>query len=202
MTKRRLTIRPMRAADLSQVLSIEETVFPEDPWPRSAFSRQLDNPLAQFIVMTSGRVLTNEQTDATRDKVIGYAGTWIIVDEAHLMNIAVTPQFQGQGLGEFLLLHVLDSMRGLGAATCTLEVRPSNTRAQSLYRRLGFHVEGRRKRYYVDNGEDALIMTTENLATLQPLYRQRFEAICRRLSKTYEPASPLKKFSLDKDSYL
>ncbi|MEZ4769022.1 MAG: ribosomal protein S18-alanine N-acetyltransferase [Caldilineales bacterium] len=174
----------MRETDLAQVLSIEERVFPEDPWPRSAFSRQLDNPLAQFIVMTLGEVPKGDAPDTPRDKVIGYAGTWIIVDEAHLMNIAVAPQFQGHGLGEFLLLHVLDSMRRLGAATCTLEVRPSNTRAQSLYRRLGFHVEGRRRRYYVDNGEDALIMTTDNLATLQPLHRQRLEALCQRLGKT------------------
>ena len=110
----------------------------------------------------------------------------IIVDEAHLMNIAVAPSLQGQGLGELLLLDLLERVRGKGAVTCTLEVRPSNIRAQRLYKRLGFDVAGRRKHYYVDDGEDALIMTTDALATLQPLHRQRFETVCLRLSSTYD----------------
>ena len=185
MTQPKLTIRPMREHDLSQVLAIEETVFAENPWPHSAFSRQLDNPLAQFIVMTLNDGPERGARATSPGKVIGYAGTWLIVDEAHVMNIAVTPRYQGQGLGELLLLHVLDSIRALGAATCTLEVRPSNVRAQSLYQQLGFRVEGRRRHYYVDNGEDALIMTTADLATLQPLHQQRFESACVRLSKTY-----------------
>lgn len=176
----------MREADLAQVMAIEEAVFVGDPWPRSAFQRQLDNPLAQFLVIVVRDPLETRAARRPAGKVIGYAGTWIIVDEAHLMNIAVTPTFQRQGLGELLLLVVLDSMRALGAATCTLEVRPSNTRAQALYRRLGFHVEGRRRRYYLDNGEDALIMTTENLATLQPFHRQQYESVCLRLSQTYD----------------
>lgn len=176
----------MREADLPQVLAIEEAVFPGDPWPRSAFARQLDNPLAQFIVLTLHDGPEKAAMRGSPGKVLGYAGTWIIVDEAHLMNIAMTPRFQGQGLGELLLLYVLDSMRGLGAATCTLEVRPSNVRAQRLYKRLGFSVAGRRKRYYVEDGEDALIMTTENLATLQPLHRQQFDNVCLRLSQTYD----------------
>lgn len=176
----------MREHDLAQVLAIEETVFAENPWPHSAFSRQLDNPLAQFIVMTLNTRPEPGARAKSPDKVIGYAGTWLIVDEAHVMNIALAYQYQGQGLGELLLLHALDSMRALGAVTCTLEVRTSNVRAQSLYRQLGFHVAGRRRHYYADNDEDALIMTTETLATLQPLHRQRFASACGRLSKVYD----------------
>lgn len=186
MTYPTLTIRPMREADLSQVLAIEEAVFAGDPWPRSAFHRQLDNPLAQFIVLALHDTAVKAAMRGSPAKVLGYAGTWIIVDEAHLMNIAVTPPFQGQGLGELLLLVVLDNMRALGAATCTLEVRPSNIRAQALYKHLGFSVAGRRKRYYVDDGEDALIMTTEDLATLQPLHRQQYDSVCQRLSLTFD----------------
>lgn len=171
---------------MPQVLTIEEAVFAGDPWPRSAFYRQLTNPLAQFIVLALRDGPAKAAMRESPGKVLGYAGTWIIVDEAHLMNIAVTPAFQSKGLGELLLLYVLDSMRELGAATCTLEVRPSNVRAQHLYKRLGFSVTGRRKRYYVDDGEDALIMTTENLATLQPLHREQFESARLRLSQTYD----------------
>lgn len=169
----------MQEADVAQVMAIEETVFVGDPWPRSAFVRQLDNPLAQFLVLALAG------NSGAADQVLGYAGAWIIVDEAHLMNIAIEPGVQGQGLGEYLLLRVLSGARSAGATICTLEVRPSNLRAQRLYRRLGLRVVGRRKRYYVDNGEDALIMTSEALTTLAALHRDRLARIQRHLSAAY-----------------
>lgn len=186
MTKPALSIRPMGETDLPQVLAIEQAVFPGDPWPRSAFSGQFDNPLVQSIVMVLDGTAQDTATGSARPKVIGYASTWLIVDEAHLMNIAVKRSFQGQGLGEFLLLNALGRTRTLGAEICTLEVRPSNVRAKSLYRNLGFHVAGRRRHYYVDNGEDALIMTSDKLATLQPLHDQRLQTVSLRLSRTYD----------------
>ncbi len=172
----------MQEADVAQVMVIEETVFVGDPWPRSAFVRQLDNPLAQFLVLALAGI------SGAAEQVLGYAGAWIIVDEAHLMNIAIEPGFQGQGLGEYLLLRVMNGARTAGATVCTLEVRPSNLRAQRLYRRLGLRVVGRRKHYYVDNGEDALIMTSETLSELATLHRERLAAIRQRLSATYQLA--------------
>ena len=186
MSQPRLTIRPMQESDLAQVLTIEEAAFPGDPWPRSVFHRQLGNTMAHFIVLAQIDSPARAAMSDSPGKVLAYAGAWIIVDEAHLMNIAVAPSLQGQGLGELLLLDLLERVRGKGAVTWTLEVRPSNIRAQRLYKRLGFDVAGRRKHYYVDDGEDALIMTTDALATLQPLHRQRFETVCLRLSSTYD----------------
>jgi ribosomal-protein-alanine N-acetyltransferase len=106
---------------------------------------------------------------------LGYAGFWVIDDEAHLMTLAIDPRWQGRGLGEWFLLDLFDLMEENGAEACTLEVRVTNLRAQSLYRRLRFGVAGRRRRYYSDNGEDALIMTTPPLASppMVDLRRQR-----------------------------
>ncbi|MEI2688579.1 MAG: ribosomal protein S18-alanine N-acetyltransferase [Anaerolineae bacterium] len=91
-------------------------------------------------------------------ELVGYAGYWLLEDEANLMNIAIAPAWQGQGWGEYLLRESLARMVERGARVCTLEVRVSNLTAQALYRKLGFVVTGRRKRYYQDNGEDALLM--------------------------------------------
>jgi ribosomal-protein-alanine N-acetyltransferase len=92
--------------------------------------------------------------------VLGYAGFWALVDEAHLANIAVAPEWRGRGLGELLLVTVIDRAVELGLAVVTLEVRVSNLRAQKLYRKYGFEVVGERRHYYSDNGENAYIMTT------------------------------------------
>lgn len=186
MNKPTLIVRPMEERDLAQVMAIEEAVFVGDPWPRSAFERQLDNALARFVVLAQADATPEAAPACASQSVLAYAGLWIVVDEAHLMNIAVDPALQGQGLGEFLLLHMLEQARALGAELCTLEVRPSNRRAQRLYRRLGFHVAGRRRRYYVDNGEDALIMTSEALALLASRHRERLAAVCQRLQPAYD----------------
>jgi ribosomal-protein-alanine N-acetyltransferase len=100
-------------------------------------------------------------------RVVGYAGLWLMVNEAHITTIAVAPEYQGHGVGELLLLALIDRSIQLGALVVTLEVRVTNEVAQSLYRKYTFRETGLRKRYYSDNGEDAKIMTTEDLDTPQ-----------------------------------
>ena len=98
-------------------------------------------------------------------RVVGYSGLWLMVNEAHVTTIAVAPEYQGRGLGELLLISLIDKAIELNALCLTLEVRVSNHVAQSLYRKYTFRETGLRRRYYSDNGEDAHIMTTEDLDT-------------------------------------
>lgn len=140
-----LRIREMRRRDLDQILEIEELCFPL-PWSRESFLTELKNPLAQYIVAQEGFVLQ------------GYAGVWLIFDEGHITNVAVHPRARGRRIGELLLANIMALASANGAVVVTLEVRPSNDAALSLYRRMGFEEKGLRRGYYLDNGEDALIM--------------------------------------------
>jgi [ribosomal protein S18]-alanine N-acetyltransferase len=138
--------RYLKEEDIDQILKIEELSF-ATPWTRQSFENELN--LNQFAVYL---VLEKE------GQVIGYCGMWLIVDEAHITNIAVLPEFRGQKLGEGILRMIMEVAKKRGAKTMTLEVRVSNTVAQSLYRKLGFMNGGIRKNYYTDNYEDALVM--------------------------------------------
>lgn len=139
-------IIPMREEHLGGVLEIERQSFPT-PWSKQAFLGELrDNELAHYYVCLQG------------DKVTGYAGMWIIFDEAHVTNIAVHPDYRGRKIGKALLLNLMEQALRLGAERITLEVRPSNKVAQELYRKLGFRPVGIRKGYYTDTNEDAIIM--------------------------------------------
>lgn len=104
------------------------------------------------------------------EHIVGYAGMWLMVDEAHVTTIAVDPAYRGEGIGELLLLALLDHAWEIGADTATLECRMSNTVAQQLYRKYRFEDVGVRKNYYSDDGEDALIMTTVGLES--PIFRR------------------------------
>ncbi|KWU58485.1 MULTISPECIES: ribosomal protein S18-alanine N-acetyltransferase [Priestia] len=144
----KLTIkfRLMEVKDVDQVVKIEEKSF-TTPWSSEAFQNELtNNQFSTYIVMEEG------------ENIIGYCGTWIVIDEAHVTNIALLPDYRGKGLGELLLRNVMDVLRKLGATSMTLEVRVSNHIAQSLYQKLGFKPGGIRKNYYSDNNEDALVM--------------------------------------------
>lgn len=141
-----LVFRYLKEEDIDQILKIEELSF-ATPWTRQSFENELN--LNQFAVYL---VLEKE------GQVIGYCGMWLIVDEAHITNIAVLPEFRGQKLGEGILRMIMEVAKKRGAKTMTLEVRVSNTVAQSLYRKLGFMNGGIRKNYYTDNYEDALVM--------------------------------------------
>jgi len=138
--------RYMKEEDIDQILKIEELSF-ATPWTRQSFENELN--LNQFAVYL---VLEKE------GQIVGYCGMWLIVDEAHITNIAVLPEFRGQKLGEGILRMIMEVAKKRGAKSMTLEVRVSNTVAQSLYRKLGFMNGGIRKNYYTDNYENALVM--------------------------------------------
>ncbi|CAM4392822.1 ribosomal protein S18-alanine N-acetyltransferase [Bacillus manliponensis] len=141
-----IKFRKMVQGDIAQIVAIEEASFPT-PWSAESFERELTmNEYAHYIVME------------TAEEIIGYCGLWIIIDESHITNVAILPQYRGQKLGEALLIEVMNQARELGASTMTLEVRVSNEVAKKLYRKQGFQNGGIRKRYYTDNYEDGLVM--------------------------------------------
>ncbi|MBN2980245.1 MULTISPECIES: ribosomal protein S18-alanine N-acetyltransferase [Cohnella] len=138
--------RAMTIEDIGTIVEIEQETFAA-PWTEEAFRNELtSNMFAKYMVMEkSGTVL-------------GYGGMWVIVDEAHVTNIAIREQYQGQGHGKRLLRELMKTAHWFGAQRMTLEVRVSNERAQRLYRQFGFAPSGIRPGYYSDNREDALIM--------------------------------------------
>ncbi len=141
-----IAFRPMELADIDQVFEIETASF-ATPWSKEAFYDELTKN--RFAVYT---LLEVDET------IAGYCGVWIIVDEAHITNIALLPEYRGRKLGEALLKKVMETARNMGAKTLTLEVRVSNTAARSLYRKQGFQEGAIRKQYYTDNLEDAIVM--------------------------------------------
>ena len=141
-----VAFRQMKEEDLNQIMEIEKKSF-ATPWTYDAFYNELfSNQFAHYVVA---------EVD---EKIIGYCGLWVIIDEGHITNIAILPDYRGVGLGEKLLRAVMETAKGLGAETLTLEVRVSNDVAKGLYRKLGFQDGGIRKSYYTDNFEDALVM--------------------------------------------
>jgi [ribosomal protein S18]-alanine N-acetyltransferase len=141
-----ITFRQMTLDDIDDVLKIEHASFTL-PWSRESFYNELvHNNYSNYIVME------------WNGQVIGYCGMWLVIDEAHITNVAVLPEFRGKKLGEALMKKAMETAKELGAKTMTLEVRVSNHVAQSLYRKLGFLNGGIRKQYYTDNQEDALVM--------------------------------------------
>ncbi len=142
----KLQIRRMNLQDVDLVLQVEKRSFTA-PWSRQAFMTELiDNHLARYIVAEY------------EERIVGYAGLWLIVDEGHVTNIAVDPDFRGKRLGEKLLKTLISICIAQGGKRMTLEVRTSNHVAQKLYEKYGFEHVGVRKGYYTDNREDALIM--------------------------------------------
>ena len=121
--------------------------------------------------------------EAELRSIVGYAGLWLMTDEAHITTIAVDPDFQGNGIGELLLVALIDRARQIGARWLTLEVRISNDVAQRLYEKYTFKEMGVRRRYYSDNGEDALVMWTDPIDsdTFQDILAHNREALTRRL---------------------
>lgn len=137
----------MTLADIPAVMGIDRCAFTL-PWSENAYRRELqDNEHAHYWVADLA------------GQVVAYAGWWLMVDEAHLMTIATHPDWRRRGLAETLLVRIMDEACAHHALSITLEVRVSNTAAQALYARHGFVLVGRRKRYYRDNHEDALLLT-------------------------------------------
>jgi ribosomal-protein-alanine N-acetyltransferase len=138
-------IEAMDIDDIDSVLKISELSFPH-PWSRRSFEQELENNFATYLVAK----LDNQ--------VIGYGGMWIIIDEGHITNIAVHPDYRNLGVGDKVLYEMISKCNEKKVIAMTLEVRVSNTAAQKLYSKYGFIEEGIRKKYYEDNGEDALLM--------------------------------------------
>jgi ribosomal-protein-alanine N-acetyltransferase len=184
-------IRQMEKGDLDQVTEIDREAFPTQ-WPPANYRQEIKNQLAHYIVVIDDtRTITENATkqpkrgfsltswlvpwlkpgysrnevlpSRTQQYIIGFSGIWIMTDEAHITNVAVSEAYRGRGIGELLLIATIDLARELKATTMTLEVRVSNTVAQNLYSKYGFKQLGLRKGYYLDNREDAIIMSTENI---------------------------------------
>ena len=152
-------IRRMTEADVDGVTAVEAATFPT-PWSRDAFASEMKNVAARYLVAEK------------EGRIIGYAGAWIILDESHITNIAVLKDERGQGIGRALTAGLMQYLSNLGAAYATLEVRKSNEVAQNLYVSLGYIKLGVRKRYYEDNGEDALIMVCDHMPDADPDFEE------------------------------
>jgi len=188
----------MRARDIPTVSAIEQSVFAL-PWSTTAFRYELrNNPASEYVVLRylpwvksdkrlswrsarwfpARRLLRESRDDAA---LLGYGGFWVVLDEAHICTLALRPEWRGRGLGELLLVSLLERAVSHEARIVTLEVRVSNVVAQNLYYKYGFEVVGRRKRYYSDNREDALIMTLGSIVA--PAYQARLQELTDRLGE-------------------
>lgn len=203
----------MEKGDLAQVNEIDREAF-YTQWPPPNYRRELENKLAHYLVACDdtrnvaateikpqnglARLLAwmkfwfhrnhTPDQDPPRAKIeyiVGFSGIWLLTDEAHITNLAVRQQYQRQGIGELLLIATIDLAKELKANIMTLEVRASNLAAQNLYSKYGFTQAGLRHGYYLDNREDAVLMSTESItsASFQARLQQLREALAQRFSR-------------------
>jgi len=185
-----IVIREMTANDLREVHRIERAAY-EDAWPARAFHEELRNGFAQYLVAVErddpdvpGHAAERDRgwwaalgrlfSSGTHERLVGFAGAWFMVDQLHIVTIAVDPPAQGRGIGHRLLLACCDLAFEAELGSIVLEVRESNARAQQLYEHFGFRTIGKQVGYYKDNNEDALVMETPRL---DAAYRSRIEAL-------------------------
>ena len=181
----------MDKQDIAQVNEIDREVFPTQ-WPPANYRHELQNQLAHYIVACDenetveetgvrerpeqgpyatatrirqwfGRFFGNKKPPSGGKLITGFAGIWVLADEAHITNIAVRKRYQRRGIGELLLISIIDMAEKLKADIMTLEVRASNTAAQDLYYKYNFKQVGVRRAYYTDNREDGVLMSTESI---------------------------------------
>ena len=153
-------IRRMTIDDVPQVHAIEQATFPL-PWTLADFTYEMtSNPVARYVVAEQEGV------------ILGFVGAHIILDEGHITNVAVIKEARGHGLGRVLMDALMQLAANLGARYLTLEVRASNAVAVALYRSLGFIKVSVRKKYYDDNGEDALLMVCDQLPPAQDDFQE------------------------------
>lgn len=211
--------------DVPEVSRLERHCFP-NPWPASAYRRELQNPKQNAYVVVrevdagvssaAGEIRSatgvngrsgadpgvprrsllplalgrrHQANGHDQSPIIGFVGMWLAFDEAHITTICVDLAHRGHGLGELLLLCMVDEAIARGANWLTLEVRVSNQSAQTLYRKYGFSVQGTRRRYYSDNNEDALIMWSRPLsdAAYRAEIEERRQALSLRLAAELVP---------------
>lgn len=150
----KIKIRDMVPEDAGAVAEVEKLCFAV-PWSRESFWRDVSNDCTVYLLA--------EDTQKTPPAAVGYIGAWILAGEAEITNVAVAPAYRGQKIGTKLLSEFIARLKKLRVTAMTLEVRPSNSIALSLYQKFGFTEAGRRKGYYADNGEDAIIMWNTKL---------------------------------------
>ena len=152
MEKFLIQIHPMTKNDIDGIIDIEKQSYGEHHWSKDSFYSELTNNLARYFCAFD-----------KDNNLLGYAGSWIVIDEAHITNIAVSPEHRSKKIGEALLTAIFDECYKNMVKYLTLEVRVSNTPAINLYEKYSFKSLGTRKGYYQNNNEDALIMWTENI---------------------------------------
>jgi ribosomal-protein-alanine N-acetyltransferase len=172
-------VGPLTVDDLDEIMVLERQCF-QDPWSRRMYLTDLtQNSLATYLTLRAGG-----------PGIVAYGGFWLLMDEAHIATIASHPGWRGCGLGQWLLVALLDAAIARTAVRATLEVRAGNRVAQRLYEKLGFEVMGVRKHYYRD-GEDGLIMTTGSFGS--PEMQARIEAArtdaLARATRCFQPLS-------------
>ena len=143
-----MKIEIMNASHVAQIAALEKICF-SDPWSERSIASELDNKLAFWLVATEG------------EQVAGYIGSQTVMDETDMMNVAVHPDFRRKGIAEALVNALVENLMEMGSHCLTLEVRASNAPAIALYEKLGFAEIGRRKNYYRNPREDALILRKE-----------------------------------------
>ena len=174
--REQLTIEPMREADVPAVQIIERDIF-STPWPRNAYYRELaSRNSAHYIVLRKD------------EEIVGYAGMWRMYDEAHVTTIGVRHDVQHSGYGRVLFAALVQAAYDMGAKWVTLEVRTSNENAMRMYEAFGFKVIGRRKGYYTDNGEDAIVMWSDSIYS--PRFRRAFEENLNRIQTEVQGLRP------------
>jgi ribosomal-protein-alanine N-acetyltransferase len=201
--KNQYTIRLTEDRDIRQIAEIDREAFSEEQLFRSyaSYHREIHNPLARYIVACTeeeheldtnrqimpeppwykrlfSRNYHNVQYTTSEQYVFGFAGFWITPDEAHITALGVRNNYRRSGIGERLLISLIDLATQLSVRTITLEVRASNKAAQALYQKYGFRTVGRRPRYYSNNREDAVLMSTNTItsASFQAHFQELKEA--------------------------
>lgn len=207
-------IAPMGLDDVPEVSQIERRCF-SNPWPSSAYRRELRNPQNNSYIVLRWRdpqapdplpvdersrgglnlfpFVRRPDPRQRNDPLVGFAGMWMVLDEAHITTIGVIPEQRGRSLGEWLFLALIEEATARNARWVTLEVRVSNTSAQALYEKYGFTRQGVRKRYYSDNGEDAYIMWSPDLTeqSTGERYRELRRVLDAKLARWQEvPTRP------------
>ena len=192
-------IRPMQYEDIPQVAQIDREAFPGE-WvfrSESAYKQDLDNPSIRYIVACDKKDVSESEGQAVPklpwfkrlfsykrnlsvvENIVGFSGFWMMMKEAHIIAIGVRDSYRQLGIGEALLIATIELAQILDTNIVTLEVRASNQIAQVLYKKYGFQVVGRRPRYYSSDGEDAIIMSTDNITSMP------FQASFQQLKKAH-----------------
>jgi ribosomal-protein-alanine N-acetyltransferase len=161
-----ISIESMRPEDIPSVMNIEKRCY-TSPWHKNAYQTEISNPSATYIIARK------------HDRIIGYAGMWVIMDEAHITTIAVEPDFRRKHIGERLFAALIEEALFRGANRASLEVREHNKSAQNLYVKYGFREAALRKAYYTDNYENAIVMWVDNMRSAK--YREKLDELKRAL---------------------